>query len=60
MILIAEKLKHSNTGFKYFISDKDDNIIRHLCTILPKMSGYIKYFDNEWMCPLWLKIISYW
>ena len=25
----------------------DDNIIRPLCIILPQMSGYIKYFDND-------------
>ena len=33
--------------FKYFIGySYDDDVIRTLCIILPKMSGYIKYFDN--------------
>ena len=33
--------------FKYFIGySHDDDVIRPLCIILPKMSGYIKYFDN--------------
>ena len=44
-ILITDKLKHSHTGFKYFINYKDD-IIRPLCTILPQTSGFIKYFDK--------------
>ena len=29
-ILISDKFEHSNKGFKYFISYKDDNIIRPL------------------------------
>ena len=45
-ILTSEKLKHSDTRFKYFIGYKDDNIVRPLCIILPQMSGYIKYFDK--------------
>ena len=45
-ILISDKFKHSDTGFKYFIGYKDDNIIRPSCIILPQMSGYIKYFEN--------------
>ena len=45
-ILISDKFKHSDTGFKYFIGYRDDNVIRPLCIILPQMSGYIKYFEN--------------
>ena len=45
-ILISDKFKHSDTGFKYFIGYRDDNIVRPLCLILPQMSGCIKYFDN--------------
>ena len=45
-ILIPDKFKHSDTGFKYFIGYKDGNIIRPLCIILPQMSGFLKYFDN--------------
>ena len=36
-----------NKSFKYFIGYKDGNIIRLLCIILPKMSGYIKYFEDK-------------
>ena len=43
-IVISDKFKHK--GFKYFIGYKDDNIVRPLCIILPRMGGYIKYFDS--------------
>ena len=45
-ILISDKFKHSDKGFKYLICYKDDTIIRPLCIILPQMIGFIKYFDN--------------
>ena len=45
-IVASEKFKHSDKGFKYLIGCKDDNIVRPFCTILPQMSGYIKYFVN--------------
>ena len=45
-IVISDKFKHSDNGFKYFIGYKDDNAIKPLCIILPQMSGFIKYFDN--------------
>ena len=45
-ILISDKFKPSDTGFKYFIGYKDDSIVRTLCIILPQMSGYITSFDN--------------
>ena len=46
-IVLSEKFKCSDDGFKYFIGYlHDDNVIRPLCIILPQMSGYIKYFDN--------------
>ena len=40
-ILISDKFKHSDTGFKYLIGYEDD-IVGPLCIILPQMSGYIK------------------
>ena len=46
-IVISDKFKHTDKGFKCFIGCKDDNIIRPLCVILPQMNGYIKYFDNS-------------
>ena len=56
-IVIFDKFKHSNKGAKYFISYKDDDIIRHLCIILVQMSRYVKYLGND---PLKLKMIVYW
>ena len=40
-IVISDKFKHSDDGFKYFIGSKGDDIVRQLCIILPQMSGYI-------------------
>ena len=45
-IVISDRLKHTDDGFKHFIGYQKDNIIRPLCIILPQMSGYIKYFEN--------------
>ena len=45
-IVISGKFKHSGEGFKYFIGYKKGEIVRPLCTILPQMNGYIKYFEN--------------
>ena len=47
-IVVSEKFKHNDDGSKYFICYlHNDDVIRSLCIILPKMSGYIKYFDNS-------------
>ena len=45
-ILVSDKLKRNNEGFKYFIGYLEGEIVKLLCTILPQMSGYIKYFEN--------------
>ena len=45
-ILISDKFKHNDDGFKYFIGYKEGEIVKPLCIILPQMSGYIKYFEN--------------
>ena len=35
-ILVSDKFKHSDDGFKYFISYlQDEDVIRPLCIILP-------------------------
>ena len=39
-IIVSDKFKHSNDGFRY------RKIAKPLCIILPQMSGYIKYFEN--------------
>ena len=45
-IVVSDKFKHNNEGFKYFISYLEGEIVKPLCIILPQMSGYIKYFEN--------------
>ena len=45
-IVISNKFKHSDDGFKYFIGYIEGEIVKQLCIILPQMSGYIKYFGN--------------
>ena len=40
-ILVSDKLKRNNEGFKYFIGYLEGEIVKPLCTILPQMSGYI-------------------
>ena len=45
-IVVSEKFKHNNEGFKYFISYQEGEIVKPLSIILPQMRGYIKYFEN--------------
>ena len=45
-IIVSDKFKHSNGGFKYFIGCKEGEIVKPLCIILPQMIGYIKYFEH--------------
>ena len=45
-IVVFDKFKHNNEGFKYFIGYQEGGIVKPLCIILPQMSGYIKYFEN--------------
>ena len=45
-IVVSDKFKHNNEGFKYFIVYQEGRIVKPLCIILPQMSGYIKYFEN--------------
>ena len=46
-MVVSDKFKHSDDGFKYFIGYKEGEIVKPLCIILPQMSGYIKYFENS-------------
>ena len=46
-IVVSDKLKHNNKGFKYFIGYLEGEFVKPLCIILPQMSGYIKYFENR-------------
>ena len=45
-IVVSDKFKYNNEGFKYFIGYQEDEIVKPLCIILPQMSGFIKYFEN--------------
>ena len=45
-IVVPDKFKHSDKGFKCFIGYQDDEIVEPLCIILPQMNGYIKYFEK--------------
>ena len=45
-IVVSDKFKHSEEGFKYFIGYQEDEIVKPLCLILSQMNRYIKYFEN--------------
>ena len=45
-IVVSDKFKHNNEGFKYFIGYLEGGIVKPLCIILPQMRGYLKYFEN--------------
>ena len=45
-LVVSDKFKHSDDGFKYFIGSKEGQIVKPLCIILPQMIGYIKCFEN--------------
>ena len=52
---VSSRWKLNDTTYKYFCgylnndttgSSSSERIIKPLCVILPRMNGYIKYFDN--------------
>ena len=45
-IVVSDKFKHSDDGFKYFIGYQEGEIVKPLYIILPQICGYIKYFKN--------------
>ena len=45
-IVISDKFKHSDDGFKYFIGYQRGEIVKPLSIILSHMNGYIEYFEN--------------
>ena len=45
-IVVSYKFKHNGEGFKHFIGQLENGIVKPLCIILPQMSGYVKYFEN--------------
>ena len=60
-IVVSDKFRDSDDGFKYFICYQEDEIVKPLCIILPQMSEYLKYFENGGKnMSLWLKMIMCW
>ena len=49
-IVISDKCKHSDHGFKYFIGYKEDDIVKPLCIVLPQIRRYITFFENGKNC----------
>ena len=45
-IVVSDKFRHNDDGFKYFIGYKEGEIVKPLCIILPQMIGYKRYFEN--------------
>ena len=45
-IVVSDKFKHSDDGFKYFTGHQEDEVVKPLCINLPQMSRYIKYVKN--------------
>ena len=45
-MVVSDKFRHSDAGFKQLIGYKKDEIVRPLCIILPQMGEYIKFFGN--------------
>ena len=46
-IVVSNKWKINDTIYKYYCGYLDNDVIQPLCVILPQMSRYIKYFDND-------------
>ena len=45
-IVTSDKFKHSDDGFKYFIGQREGEVVKPLCIMLLQTNGYIKYFEN--------------
>ena len=45
-IVVSNKFKNNNKGFKHFSDYEEGEIVKPLCIILPQMSGCIKYFES--------------
>ena len=46
-IIVSDKFKYNNNGFRYFIGYKEVEIVKPLCILLPQMIEYIKNFENR-------------
>ena len=60
-IVISDKLKYGDDGFKYFIGYKEDDIVKPSDIILRQMNGYIKCLENRGKNIAFIfKMIVYW
>ena len=46
-IVVSDRFKHSEEGFKYFFGYQENERVKPLCIILPQMNGYTKYFEID-------------
>ena len=46
-IVLFDKFKHNDGGFKYFIGYKEGEIVKLSCISLPQMTGYINILKTE-------------
>ena len=46
-IVVSKKWKIDDKTYKYFCGYLNNDFIKPLCVILPRMNGYIKYFDES-------------
>lgn len=45
-IVIAYRIEHNDKNLKYFLGYADGCSVITLCTKLPQMKGFIRYFYN--------------
>ena len=45
-IVVSNKWRIIETTYKYLYGYLNNDVIQPLCVMLPRMNGYIKYFDN--------------
>ena len=48
--VICNKVTFGEKGFKYSIRFKDEEKVKPLCIIIPKIKRYIKHFGDETVC----------
>ena len=46
-MVMSDKCKRSDDGFKYFIGCKEGETVKPLYIIVPQMAGYIKILKTE-------------
>ena len=58
-MVMSDKCRDSDDGFKYFVGCKEGETVKPLCIIVPQMTGYIKILKTEektclsnqrWLC----------